>query len=333
LKPDEIKSLFASFSNQKVMVIGDVMLDTYIWGKVDRISPEAPVPVVTCNKKEHRLGGAGNVAVNLLALGAKPLLCSIIGEDESGFSLKEIFKQLKLDDKGLITTTTRPTTVKTRVISSDQQMLRVDEETDKPISEKLENEFISHFNWLLESETYDAIIFQDYDKGLITEKVIAEVTKTAKSKKIPILVDPKKRNFFRYTDVDLFKPNFKEFCDGLKIELHKDDPAMIFKAVKDFQNTQNIDCVIITLSDRGIFICDSINCWTLPAHEVDIADVSGAGDTVISVASLCLANKLTPLETAALSNLAGGLVCEKVGVVPIDKKQLEEESLKLKWTN
>jgi len=207
----------------------------------------------------------------------------------------------------------------------------VDEETDKLINTELENKFLSHFNWLLESETYDAIIFQDYDKGLLTERVISEVIKTAKSRTIPILVDPKKRNFFQYKGVSLFKPNFKEFCEGMKIELRKDEPAKIFEAVKEFQKTQNIDLVMITLSEKGIFICNSKEYWTLPAHEIKIADVSGAGDTVISIASLCLANKKSPLEIAAISNLAGGLVCEKVGVVPIDKNHLEVESAKLNW--
>jgi len=315
----------------KIMVIGDIMLDTYIWGKVERISPEAPVPVVSCNRKEQRLGGAGNVAVNLLSLGAVPLLCSITGDDEMGKTVKEIFLRLKLDTKGLIADNSRPTTIKTRIISNSQQLLRVDEESDKPIHEKMESEFINHFNRMIDSDNFNAIIFQDYDKGLLTEKIISHIVRIARMRNIPTLVDPKRRNFYNYRGVSLFKPNFKELCEGLQSNIQKENVEMIFSSSSEFQKKQDIALMLITLSDKGIFISDSEQYFSLPAHEVNISDVSGAGDTVISVAALCLAAGLKPRQIAALSNLAGSMVCEKPGVVPVDAKILMEVSQKLDW--
>ena len=331
MKQEDIKSLFASFSHMKILVIGDIMLDSYTWGKVERISPEAPVPVVSCTKKEHRLGGAGNVIVNLLSLGAKPVICSIIGNDESGFAIRKILKDLKLEEKGLIVANNRPTTVKNRIISGSQQLIRVDEESDKPMEKELEEKFIRNIGQLMDAEKFDAVIFQDYDKGVITSSVISEVTNHAHDQEIPVLVDPKKRNFHLYKNVTLFKPNFHEFCNGLKYDLAKDDYEGIFQVAKDYQKINNIRYMLITLSDKGILISEGKQYWVLPAQEVKIADVSGAGDTVISVAALCLARKLYPAGIAYISNIAGGLVCEKVGVVPVDVRQLETVSMKMNW--
>lgn len=329
MKAADIHTLFDSFSHMKVLVVGDVMLDTYIWGKVERISPEAPVPVVSCMRKEHRLGGAGNVVVNLLSMGAQPYLCAATGKDESGYLIREIFKQLHLESQGLMVLDNRPTTVKTRIISGSQHIVRIDEETEEPLAGETERNFIDHLMRLMTSYRFDALIFQDYDKGVITPNVIHETVEQAKKQNIPVLVDPKKKNFRNYKNVTLFKPNFKEFCEGMKVDLAREQTEELFRQGQKFQQAQGIELLMITLSDKGIFISDGSSYHLLPAHKIDLADVSGAGDTVISVASLCLAARCTPYQIAAIANLAGGQVCEKAGVVPVNKEQLKNACLSL----
>jgi D-glycero-beta-D-manno-heptose-7-phosphate kinase len=329
LKKEEIKKLFEVFASKKILVVGDVMIDSYLWGKVDRISPEAPVPVVNCTKHESRLGGAGNVALNLIALGASPLLCGVVGNDDNGTLFLKLMQNNRLTNKGIYISKNRPTTIKTRVIGGNQQLIRIDEETDKPLEGKNESGFVEHIKILLNKDCIDAIIFQDYDKGALTPVIINEIIAIARKKNIPTLVDPKKRNFMSYEGVNLFKPNFKEFCDGLKIDLTKDNFSKIFESTSKFQKEKKIELMLITLSEKGIFVSDDKKYFHIPAHIRDITDVSGAGDTVISTACLCMTAGLQPIITASISNLAGGLVCEKVGVVPIDKKKLEEELLQL----
>jgi rfaE bifunctional protein kinase chain/domain len=329
MKKEEIISLFGSFTSKKVIVIGDVMVDSYLWGKVERISPEAPVPILNCTKRESRLGGAANVALNLAAMGATPFLCGIIGNDDNGTIFLKLMQENRLSNIGTYIVKSRPTTVKTRVIGGNQQLIRIDEETTKPIEGKTETGFAEHINKILNNETIDAIIFQDYDKGAITPKIIKEIITKAQQKGIPTLVDPKKRNFLNYQGVTLFKPNFKEFCEGLKLDITKDNFSKIYEVALNFQKSNKIELLFITLSEKGVFISNQERFYHIPSHVRDIADVSGAGDTVISIASLCLTAKLKPQEIAAISNLAGGLVCEKVGVVPIDKKKLEDEAFLL----
>ncbi len=329
MKREEVKKLFDSFFSKKIVIVGDVMRDSYLWGKVERISPEAPVPVVACSKRESRLGGAAKVALNVEAMGATPILCGIIGDDDNGILFLKLLQDNHLTNAGIDIVKGRPTTVKTRVIGGNQQLIRIDEETDKPIEGAKEIHFIEHVKEIISKGNIDAIIFQDYDKGVLTPKGISEIISLATQKNIPTLVDPKKRNFLNYRGVTLFKPNFKEYCEGLKIELKKDDYAKIFESTKDFQSKYNIEYLLLTLSEKGVFISDHKKYYHLSAHIRDIADVSGAGDTVVSVASLCLASKLPSNYIATISNLAGGLVCEKVGVAPVDKKKLEEETVLL----
>jgi rfaE bifunctional protein kinase chain/domain len=333
LKKEEIKKLFEAFASKKVLVIGDVMIDSYLWGKVERISPEAPVPIVNCSKHESRLGGAGNVALNLIGLGASPILCGVIGNDDNGTHFLKMMQNNRLNNSGIYIVKNRPTTIKTRVIGGNQQLVRIDEETDKPLDGRNESNFIEHINKIVHKGHIDAIIFQDYDKGALTANIIKQITSLAKQKFIPVLVDPKKRNFMNYENVDLFKPNFKELCDGLKMELPKDNFSKIFDSTQEFQKQKKIELMLITLSDKGVFVSNNKKFYHLPAHVRDIADVSGAGDTVISTACLCLTAGLQLPQIAAISNLAGGLVCENVGVVPIDKKRLEEEMLLLDFSD
>lgn len=326
----DLPSVIDTFASHKVLIIGDVMIDSYLWGKVERISPEAPVPIITWTSQENRLGGAANVALNIQSLGATPILCAVIGSDDRSKIFYELLGKQSMTSIGIIEDNERMTTMKTRIISNDQQMLRVDREIDKPISSLVEKQFSMNINKILCENNISAIIFEDYDKGSITPNIIASVVAKAKELSIPVLVDPKKRNFLAYDYVTLFKPNFKELNEGLKIEATKTNPEGLFKAAQVLHKEKNIELVMITLSEAGVFISNGSEYKIIPAHFRSITDVSGAGDTVISVAALCLAAGLNPFATSAVANLAGGLVCEKVGVVPIEKSLLKEEVQKLK---
>jgi hypothetical protein len=325
-----IDQLFKSFEGMKVLVIGDVMLDEYLWGKVDRISPEAPVPIVAIEKRESRLGGAANVAINLQSLGAVPLLCSVIGGDLNGRTFIDIMQQLGMSPDGLMQSADRPTTVKTRIIGNNHQMLRVDEEWLIDINANERKQLLGRIENYLQHDDIDVIIFEDYDKGVITKALIDQVVKWAKAKQIPIAVDPKKRNFNHYKNVTLFKPNLKELREGMKLDLDKVQLEEIKKAVTKLSQDHAIENVLLTLSEKGVLIQTPEDVHHIPAHIRNIADVSGAGDTVISVAALCLAARTSGELLAGLSNLAGGLVCERVGVVPVDKNELLKEAKRLK---
>jgi rfaE bifunctional protein kinase chain/domain len=331
IKKEFVKETFKSFDELNVLIIGDVMVDSYMWGKVNRISPEAPVPIVTIESKERRLGGAANVALNIQAMGANPILCSVIGIDYDGQQFLELLKKQKLSQKGIMKSRTRITTNKTRVIGNNHQIVRVDEEDEADISIAETDQLLQLILFILQHDKIDVIIFEDYDKGLITPKLIKSVVDMAKKRNIPIAVDPKKKNFNHYKGVTLFKPNLKELREGLKFDFNGDNLKELQKAVSSFRVKQKINTALITLSEKGIHTNSRSVKETLPAHIRNIADVSGAGDTVISVAALCLALELHPVLTAALSNLAGGLVCEQVGVVPIEKSKLLEEALELSF--
>ncbi len=325
---DFFSQLFDSFNDKNILIIGDVMIDSYLWGDVNRISPEAPVPILSGIGRENRLGGAANVALNIQALGANPILCSVIGDDLRSHDFFKLLKDQKLSKEGIVNCHHRMTTVKTRVISQNQHLLRVDEEICTPINQDSETKLISKLKHLTETFRIDAIIFEDYDKGVITPSVIEQVVTVSNEKGIPTLVDPKKRNFNDYKGVTFFKPNFKEFTEGCKLELKKGETEALSKAGKDFQIKQGIDTLMITLSEHGVFINKKDdNSAIVPAEIRSIADVSGAGDTVISVSALCLIQDLEPRLIARIANMAGGLVCEKSGVVPIDKEKLLKECI------
>lgn len=310
-----------------ILVVGDVMIDAYVWGEVTRISPEAPVPILSKTTHEARLGGAGNVALNIASLGAKPILCSVIGSDEKAKLLDQILTQSGLPTHGLIKDATRITTVKTRIISQNHHLLRVDEEDNAPIPQHLENQLVERVRQIVDNEKVDAIVFEDYDKGVITPAVISGIVGLANHKGIPSLVDPKKRNFLSYKQVTFFKPNLKEFKEGLGIEFAKGDKLAIETAAKAYlEKTGNLH-IMVTMAELGVFICGQNGQAFFPAQVRNIADVSGAGDTVISVCALCLASGLPTTLVAQIANMAGGMVCEKPGVVPIDKKHLLQECL------
>jgi rfaE bifunctional protein kinase chain/domain len=324
-KPD-YKQLFESFNNLNVLIIGDVMVDSYIWGQVNRISPEAPVPIVSVNKRESRLGGAANVALNVKSMGANPILCSVVGDDARGNEFIQLLNDQGMDTRGIIRSGTRITTTKFRVIGNKVQMLRVDEETDADLTGQENSELIGRIEQIIDSGGIDVIVFQDYDKGVISEGLIKTVVGKAIATGIPVAVDPKRRNFTHYRHVTLFKPNLKELKEGLNIEFNSKDRAELEKAAALLNEKLGPAILLITLSEDGVMVCYENNgtrrTAVLPSIVRSVSDVSGAGDTVIGVSSLCLARGVPPEEMAFISNLAGGQVCEKVGVVPVDREGL-----------
>lgn len=323
-----IEKLFKRFHQLTVLVIGDVMLDSYIWGTVDRISPEAPVPIVNVKKRENRLGGAANVARNIAALGGIPVLAATIGTDLEATLFTALLEEENLPVKGIMTCE-RATTVKTRIIGNNHQLLRVDAEDSSLLDEETAAAFEAHVLKLINGTSIDAIIFEDYDKGLINEQLIEKVVQLALQKKIPVAVDPKKRNFNFYKNVTLFKPNLKEMREGLKIEIPTKDIAAVHAADIQLRGQLQHQISLITLSENGVYVGETDAHQHFPAHVRSITDVSGAGDTVIAAATLCLAAQTSASFMAQLANLAGGIVCEKVGVVPIDAAVLKTEALKL----
>ncbi|MCF8232447.1 MAG: hypothetical protein K9J27_09695 [Bacteroidales bacterium] len=330
LTPGEIEKLFSRFTNNKILIIGDIMVDAYIWGNVSRISPEAPVPVVNVQKRENRLGGAANVARNIKAMGAQPILCSVIGEDRKGDEFLDLLKEEEMSREGIVRSQQRMTTTKFRILGNKTQMLRVDEEKTSPVSASEKEKFLEQLGRITEKGDIDAVVFQDYDKGAIDKEIIETVITWAKSKGIPVAVDPKKMNFMHYSNATLFKPNLKELKEGTKTEFDISDTKALEEAVDLLQEKLSCDMLMVTLSERGIYLKYRFDgeqkSYREPAHKREIADVSGAGDTVISIAALCLAQDITAGDMATISNLAGGLVCEVAGVVPVDKTKLLQEA-------
>ncbi|REJ82359.1 MAG: D-glycero-beta-D-manno-heptose-7-phosphate kinase [Bacteroidetes bacterium] len=329
VKNKSLVSYISEFRKMNVMIIGDVMIDAYLWGKVDRISPEAPVPIVSVTKRENRPGGAANVAINIHSLGATPVLCSVIGDDLNGRTFTEIIQELGMSTEGLVQSPDRPTTRKTRVIGNNHQMLRVDEEREEDLSPSERKRLLERIESILSRKKTDVIVIEDYDKGVISKSLIEQVVGMARQYKIPVAVDPKRRNFNHYKNVDLFKPNLKELKEGIKMDPDENGIQDIIAVAKKFRKEKQIGTLLLTLSEKGVLVLNDSVEKIIPAHVRNIADVSGAGDTVIGVAALCLAIGLNAEKTATIANLAGGLVCEKVGVVPVEPEQLIEEIKRL----
>lgn len=319
-----LQETFEGFKNLNVLVIGDVMVDQYYVGAVTRISPEAPVPVVSVKKRERRLGGAANVALNIKALGANPIVCSVRGNDAEGEWLYSRLHDVNLENEGVIIDLNRPTTIKTRVIGNDKQLLRVDQEDCTEISPDIEREALNFIKANL--TRIDAVIFQDYNKGFLTKKLITSAIRLCNSAGIPSLVDPKIDHFLDYKGVTLFKPNRKEIIDGLKLSSDLSNKDEIEAAILSLAHKLPTEHVLLTLSEMGVALLEKGVVQFIDAHKRKIVDVSGAGDSVISVAAVAVASKLPWSVVAQLSNLAGGLVCEQIGVAAIDKNRLLEEA-------
>ena len=325
----QLPELFEAFNGKRVLVVGDVMTAAYINGQVNRMSPEAPVPVVDLQTQEQRIGGAGNVALNLIALGAKALLASVIGQDAAGQKLQQMLTSAGIQTDALILSTERKTTIKTRVLSNGKQMLRIDAEDQHDLSSS-ETQTLQQAILRLFDQGIDGLLLEDYNKGVLTTELIEWLISEANARQIPIAVDPKKKNFFAYKGCTLFKPNLKELKEGLRIEFnYQKDPSALHNAIEQLQNQLKSRYTFVTLSEHGVQLFDGQTHHHHPAHIRNIADVSGAGDTVIATTCLCLICGASPSQIAALANLAGGLVCESSGVVSINKENLLKEALQL----
>jgi len=316
----DFEKLFHQITQLKVAVVGDVMLDTYWLGNVDRISPEAPVPVVALNKKEQRIGGAANVALNIAALGAAVSMISVLGKDDEGEQLTKLLSGNNINTQYLVHSEHRITTNKIRIISRNQHMMRLDAEIAEDINTTDEERLLFAFENYLAAENPHVVILEDYNKGIIT---------VCNKQNILTTVDPKRKNFFAYKGVTIFKPNLKEVKEGLNI-LQNEVTLNFLKDVHLLlQDKLDHHISLITLSEKGVFYQNENDAAMIPTHIRSIADVSGAGDTVIAVASLVYAAIKDAKLMAEIANIAGGLVCEEVGTVAINKNKLLEECKQL----
>lgn len=327
--PIDLDNLFSDISKLKVAVIGDVMLDTYWWGTVDRISPEGPVPVVAVTKKEQRIGGAGNVALNARALGADVALISVIGTDDEGKQLKDILEKNNIDTKFILFSKDRITTNKIRIIGRNQQMMRLDAEHTDDLEKDEEERLIRQIEKYVTKKKPDVIILQDYNKGVLTEEVIKNIIALCNTHNIICTADPKRKNFFAFKNVTLFKPNLKEVKESLHILSEEVNEKMLSAIHQQLKEKLHHSISLITLSDKGIFYENETDSKIIPSHLRNVADVSGAGDTVIAVASLIYTATKNIHLTAEIANIAGGMVCEVVGTATIDKQNLLEECKQL----
>jgi len=323
------QQLFRKFSEMHVLIIGDSMIDTYLWGSTERMSPEAQVPVIRIEKQEDRLGGAGNVAMNIKALGAKTTLISMIGDDEKGKCLHRLLSKNAIGNNEILTVKSRITTVKSRILCGGKQIIRFDQEDTDFIETDIETVVLENVQRIADSSKVDLIIFVDYDKGFITPQLIKSVIEIAEAKGILTAADPKIRNFEHYRQVDLFTPNLSEFQEGLQLKIDKNELTDLKIAATKFKEENQIGMLFITLSEMGVLLTDRETQKHFMAQTRNITDVSGAGDTVISIAGLCLAAGLSGTEIAQISNIAGGLVCESMGVVPVNPKELATEIEKI----
>lgn len=316
-----MRNLPSLFKDKKVLIVGDVMIDRYLTGQVNRMSPEAPVPVVDFDTEDNRLGGAANVALNVAALGAKPLLLSVIGKDEEGKLFKKLLKKHQLSKKGILVSADRPTTLKTRVMAANQHLLRIDRETKKGISKSEEKQLLKKARNILKESDISVILFQDYNKGVLTKNIIRTISKLANKANIPTVVDPKFDHFFEYKKVSLFKPNLKEVRQVVPFPVAVNIESLT-AAANFLEDKLNHSITMITLSEHGIYIKKGTATQIIPTAPRTIADVCGAGDAVISVAALGMSEQLPISLIAKISNDAGGKVCEKVGVVPVTIEDL-----------
>jgi D-glycero-beta-D-manno-heptose-7-phosphate kinase len=322
---ENIGQLFRDFEIMKVGVIGDVMLDTYIWGKVERISPEAPVPIVSLDHREQRLGGAGNVALNLRSLGAQAFIISVTGADEDAACLMNLYAEKKINTAYCFGSADRVTTNKTRIISRNQHMMRLDAEITNDLSETDQQRLIATFAAFVAEEKPQIVILEDYNKGVLTKNVIDNIIAICKRHNVLTAVDPKRKNFFAYRGVDIFKPNLKEVREALNILSVNAALPDLQRIHHELQTVLAHEVSFITLSEKGVFYQSGDQAAVIPSHLRNIADVSGAGDTVIAVAALVYAVRKNVHLMAELANIAGGLVCEEVGTAAINPSKLYHE--------
>lgn len=321
LTKQKLNDLKKNFSGRKIAVIGDMMLDSYFRGDVKRVSPEAPVPVVEVENEFFRFGGAANVALNVLKLGGVPLPVGVIGNDNDGKIFKSLLNEADMISDGIIEDSSRPTTAKTRVIAGNQHVVRIDKESKQNISDKIEKKLLDYLSSNIAH--LDGIILQDYNKGVLTKTFIKNIISLANKKNVFITVDPKFNNFFEYKNVTVFKPNKKEAEDILGMKIKSSDD--VTKAGKTILERLNAGNVLLTLGAEGIAVFEKNKTEKRMATKArKVADVSGAGDTVISTLTIALAAGGNILEASYLANYAAGIVCEEVGIVPIEIEKLFE---------
>ena len=319
-----LQSLFDRFEGKRIAVVGDLMLDRYYWGSVARISPEAPVPVVEVESESARLGGAANVANNIASLGGIPLMIGVIGQDDAGQALRSIIKESGLPIDGVLVDASRPTTVKTRVIAHHQHVVRVDKEVKEDIGEGIQEKILHVLKHHIDG--LDAVIIEDYNKGVVVKSLIRELVEFARRKGKSITVDPKFHNFFEYKQVTVFKPNRKETEEALGVRLH--DQHSVELAGQTLVKRLQAESVLLTLGERGMSLFERDGGTThVPTAARKVADVSGAGDTVISTLTMALAAGASIKEASTLANFAGGVVCGEVGIVPIERAALYQTVL------
>ncbi|KZK74755.1 MAG: RfaE bifunctional protein [Pelodictyon luteolum] len=312
-------SIIASFQGKRIAVVGDIMLDKYIFGHVSRISPEYPVPVVDVTHQDIRLGGAANVALNTLSLGAGTTLFGVTGEDQDRELLLGLFENMGLSRKGLISDPARPTTCKTRILSQNHHITRVDFEKRDEINEKTAGSIMEAFNAII-PET-DAVVLEDYNKGVLSLELITALIASAKSHGVPVLVDPKLKNFFAYRGCTLFKPNLSEMAASLGTPVQNTDRE-VEEACLRLQDRIHAETLVVTRSEKGMTVYDG-SFTHIEVSSLDVADVSGAGDTVIGTLALGAAAGLDIIRNASIANLAAGTVCQEVGAVPVKPERLK----------
>ncbi len=319
INKNRLIKIIKKFSQVKVLVIGDVMLDQFIWGKVDRISPEAPVPVVEVRSESFMPGGAANVSINLKSLNVTTNIIGIIGDDLNGKVLKEKLRKSKIPLKGLVTLKKRTTTKKTRIIAHNQQVVRVDREDRIKLSAQDEKKFITKIKKIIPS--YDAVILEDYGKGAITQNIINNVVKLAKQLKIYSSIDPKKGHDLSYEGIDLSTPNTEEAFYLGKINIKNFSSPQ--KHGDSLRSKLGLNHLLITLGEDGMALFTKDNKpYYIPTKAREVFDVSGAGDTVISVFTTAIAAKATPFEAAYIANIAAGIVVAKLGTATVTQKEI-----------
>jgi rfaE bifunctional protein kinase chain/domain len=319
-----LKKLGRAFKGKRIAIVGDMMIDRYYWGSVGRVSPEAPVPVVDVSSESTRLGGAANVANNVQTLGGEPLLIGLVGNDHEGESLKALLKEQGMADSGIVVDRGRRTTTKTRVIAHGQHVVRVDQESKENCSEEIEQKIIDALRKNLKK--IDALILEDYNKGVVTKSVIHETIELARKNDTIIAVDPKFENFFEYKNVTVFKPNLREIEEALGGRLRTVHDLV--RAGNRMIRELSAANVLVTRGEEGMSLFESGGAVThIQTMADNVQDVSGAGDTVIATLTMALAAGATVREAAVLANYAGGIVVGSVGIVPIQLSELLEVAL------
>ena len=325
ISKNRLEDLRKSFDGKRIAVIGDMMLDGYYWGDEKRISPEAPVPVLEIQEEFFRFGGAANVALNIQKLGSIPIPIGVIGYDNYGTIFSALMRENNIEDRAIVVDDERPTTTKTRVIANSQHVVRIDKESKTLVNGKVEEKLLIQFAKIIDN--LDGIILQDYNKGVLTPKLIDNIISIANKHNILVTVDPKFDNFFEYKNVTVFKPNLKETESVLGIKIISDEDISL--AGQKLLSELKADYVLLTLGEKGIAVFKKGNKERrMPTKARKVADVSGAGDTVISTLTIALAAGADIYEASFLANYAAGIVCGEVGIIPIEKEKLFETVLK-----